>query len=92
MTDSMFVLHDGYPVQLSLYNGVLQRVESVITRMKTGKKYTLKRLCGSAFWDPLGPGQQRIAGRCFSHMVLIGRLPLPLAKSDHEYPKRYKLK
>lgn len=92
MTDSIFVLHDGYPVQLSLYNGVLQQVKNVIKRMKPGRKYTLKRLCGSAFWNPLGPGNQRIAGRCFSHMVLMELLPLTLAKTDHEYPRRYKLK
>lgn len=87
-----FVLHDGYSVELSLYNGILQRVGSVITRMKPGRKYTLKRLCGSAFWDPLGPGKQRIAGRCFSHMVLMELLPLTLAKPDYDYPRRYKLK
>lgn len=87
-----FVLHDGYPVELALYKSIQKRVEGAIPKMKPGRKYELKTLCGYNFWDPLGSGKQRLAGRCLYHMVLLGLLPLTLAKTDTEYPRRYKLK
>jgi hypothetical protein len=87
-----FLLHDGYSVELTLYNGILKRVEGAIPKMKPGRKYELRRLCGYNFWDPLGPGKQRIAGRSLSHMVVMELLPLTVAKANYEYPKQYKLK
>jgi hypothetical protein len=85
------VLYDGYTVPAEFYHAVRLQVEAIIPAMERGGKYTLKLLCGEAFWRPLSHGDRRMAGRCMAQMVVSGLLPLCFADGKHEYPKLYRL-
>lgn len=88
---NIIFLYDGYSVSEKLYMAVLYQVEEVIPAMECDVKYTLKMLCGDAFWRTLSDGEKRMAGRCMAHMVVNKRLPLRFADSKHEYPKWYRI-
>lgn len=87
-------LYDGdkvYTVPAVLFDAVRYQVKEAIPFLVRGKKYTLRWFCGEVFWQLLGDGDKRMAGRCMAHMVFNGQLPLRFAKSKHEYPKHYQL-
>jgi len=67
-------------------------VVEIIPALEPGAGYTLKTLCGDAFWGKLSPGEQKQAGWCMKHLVLSGELPLIITESKHEYPIYYQLK
>jgi hypothetical protein len=88
------ILYDGetfYTVQKDFYDAIRHQVADIIHLLNPGEKYTLEMLCGPDFWNPLGEGKQRMAGRCMVDIVRNGLLPLSFAESQHEFPKYYQL-
>lgn len=92
MTNTNVLLYDGYSVPKILFDQVQQQVEGVIPMLERDERYTLEMLCEPNYWTMLDDGERRKAGRCMSHMVYMEILPLEVAESKHEYPKRYRLK
>lgn len=85
------LLSDGYQVTKTFYDNVRKQVEASLPAMERDARYTLKMLCGATYWDQLGRGERRTAGRCMSDMVENKLLPLRVAETKHEYPKYYQL-
>lgn len=83
------LLGDGYCVSSDFYTALIRQVEAIVPALDAFESYTLKALCGDAFWRQLSNGERRMAGRCMAHMVSHKILPLTFAKTKHEYPKRY---
>lgn len=92
LTTVRVVLPDGYSVSGAFLSAVQAQVEDVLPQLKPGHAYTADELCGPEFWNDLGPGEQRNAGRCLAYLVAQGALPLVHVPGKHEYPRRYRLK
>lgn len=82
------ILHDGTSVKESFYNMILEQIYEVIPGMEPGVSYTAEDLCGEEFWMLLGNGCF-LAGKCVSHMVKAGKLPLDLHGCEHKLPRKY---
>ncbi len=68
--------HDGAPTDPEFYELVRRTVEKKITNLMVNYDYTLKRICGSCFWDELDSWQVIQAGMYMSHMVQTHQLDL----------------
>ena len=89
------ILFDGetsYTVTKAFYDAIRYQVEDILPALIRSAKYTLKELCGDAFWQQLGAGEQRMAGRCMADMVCRELLPVLFTEGKHEYPLYYRLK
>jgi hypothetical protein len=61
-----------YPLAKEVYHAVLQGR----SMMPHGKPLTARQICGKPFWDSLGDGQRRFAGRFISAAVRLGMFGL----------------
>jgi hypothetical protein len=76
-----------------LYLQVEKDVSDRIPRMKAKQLYRLQDIYGDALWASLGNAWvKRKAGRCFAHMVSIGKFPLKFVQYGRSATKRYQLK
>ncbi len=83
----------GYTAPVAFYKIVEQQVEDVMHQVQAGKIYTLEELCGDEFWLILKtPFNQRLAGRCFAHMVDKGRFPFEFIQYKNSKTKHYILR
>jgi hypothetical protein len=83
----------GYTAPVALYEIVAQQVEDAMHQVQVGKIYTLEELCGDEFWLILEtPNNQRMAGRCFAHMVDQGRFPFEFIQYKNSKTKHYILR
>ena len=89
--DSKRLLRDGYSVPEHFYQYVKTAVADVVQVLDPEAKYKTEHLMGKDSWDAMSPGDRRIAGRCLSHMVACGELPLAEETQRHEYPKWYRV-
>lgn len=93
VTDVQFALSAKTPELLSesdhmivaIYHQVMTRVEFI----PFGIDVTLETICGPEFWDDLGEGEQRYAGKCMKRLVIDGMVPFCIAETEHEYPLAY---
>lgn len=86
-------LPGGYKVPLEFYEIVASQVEDVMHEVQTDKIYTAKMLCGDVFWGILKtPYNQRLAGKCFAHMVSQGRFPFEFIQYKRSKTKHYILR
>lgn len=77
----------------ALYLQVEKDVSDRIPRLVTGKLYRLQDIYGNDQWESLGNAWvKRKAGRCFAHMVSIGKFPLKFIQYKRSVTKRYQLK
>ena len=87
-------LYDGqrtYWVELEYYNSILELVIWIVPALMPGATYTTEMLLGPDFWTPLDDAGKQLVGRCVSHMVRHGRLPLRRVGCHHRHPVRYEL-
>lgn len=91
-TNTYVFLHDGYAVPLAFLDSVQQQVEEILPTLKPKARYTAKMLCGTKFWDQLGSGNKKIAGRCLASMVTRNLVPLSSAGRNPQNAKQYQLK
>lgn len=84
----------GHLVPTALYQQVMNQVRSRMSTVKENQLYVLKDICGENFWgERLNSSWQRqIAGRCFAHMVYVGRFPFRFVQHKRYATKRYVLK
>ncbi len=83
----------GYTAPVALYEIVAREVEDGMHQVQAGKIYTLEELCGDVFWLILKtPFNQRLAGRCFAHMVHHGRFPFEFIQYKNSKTKHYILR
>ena len=84
----------GHSVPTALYEKVMAQVESRMQTIVDVKLYVLKDICGDSFWEGqlLSSWQRRMAGRCFAHMVAVGRFPFRFVQYKRCATKRYELK
>ena len=83
----------GYKAPVAFYKIVAQQVEDAMYQVKADKIYTLKELCGDEFWLILNtPRNQRLAGKCFAHMVDQGRFPFAFIQYKRSRTKHYILR
>jgi len=93
MPQETMELLGGYKAPLAFYGFVEEQVEDAMKEVQAGKIYTLEMLCGGEFWLILEtPNNQRLAGRCFAHMVHQGRFPFEFKQYKRSPTKRYQLK
>jgi hypothetical protein len=70
------------PVELDFYLQVHRYMQEGVELLaelgltKTGERLTVEDFHGKAIWKEYGTENAKIAGRCVSHMVRRGRLPL----------------
>ena len=88
-TEVYMILHDGTPVQKSLYESVRLLVEDVLDVLIPGVGYTTEQLCGEDFWKPLDEVKRRLAGKCLANLVMTGQIPLQIQGCKHQYPRKY---
>lgn len=78
---------------VALYEIVARQVEGAMHQVQAGEIYTLEELCGDEFWLILEtPSNQRLAGRCFAHMVHRGRFPFEFIQYKNSKTKHYILR
>ena len=84
----------GHSVPTALYEKVMAQVERRMQTIVDVKLYVLKDICGDSFWEGqlLSSWQRRMAGRCFAHMVAVGRFPFRFVQYKRCATKRYELK
>lgn len=88
----IYIVVKGHHIKKSLADSVQAQILSRVESLSDYPPYTLERLCGYAFWDPL-PKEDRInAGIYVSHQVEMGNLPLRHVLRKQQYPKHYRLK
>jgi len=76
----------------SLYDQVSRDIADRIAQLVPGKLYRLQDIYGDQPWTSLGNAWvKRKAGRCFAHMVSIGRFPLTFVQYKRSATKRYLL-
>jgi hypothetical protein len=76
-----------------LYLRVAKDVSDRIPQLNANKLYRLQDIYGDALWASLGNAWvKRKAGRCFAHMVSIGKFPLKFVQYGRSATKRYQLK
>ena len=49
-------------------------------------EYLTEQLCGKVFWELIGDGMHRLAGKCIRKLAEQGILPLVIVIKRHEYP------
>lgn len=77
----------------SLYLQVEKDLADRIPRLVAGRLYRLQDIYGDDQWACLGNAWvKRKAGRCFAHMVAIGKFPLKFVQFKRYATKRYLLK
>lgn len=91
LTSTRVTFSPRYSVDAELCEAIARQVTEIIPALSRDAAYTLERLCGEVFWQPLSAGERRRAGRCMVWLVANSRLPLCFADSRHEYPKYYRL-
>ena len=93
MSDSDFfvVMYDGYPIPKAFFDQIQQQLEKTLPTLKRSGRYKARPVLGEAFWESLTNGERRMAGKCLAHLVSLKRVPLHFVKSNHEYPKFYRL-
>lgn len=84
------LLRDGYSVPEQFYGNIKATISDVIPGLDPRAKYKTEHLIGTDSWGAMSRGDRRTAGRCLSHMVAAGELPLEEAPQKHEYPKWYR--
>jgi len=83
----------GHQAPLTLYQQIERQVSSRMQTIIDGQLYTLKIIIGEALWGTLPNNQmKRMAGRCFAHMVSVGRFPFRFVQYKRYCTKRYQLK
>ena len=84
----------GHHAPTALYEQVMAQVERRMPTMVEEQLYVLKDICGERFWDETltSSWQRRMAGRCFAHMVAVGRFPVRFVQYKRYATKRYELK
>lgn len=88
----IYIVVKGHPIKKSLADCVQAKILSRVQSLSDYPAYTLERLCGYTFWDPL-PKEDRIsAGIYVSEQVEMGNLPLRHVPRKQQYPKHYRLK
>lgn len=76
----------------SLYEQVSRDIADRIAQLVPGKLYRLQDIYGDQPWTSLGNAWvKRKAGRCFAHMVSMGRFPLTFVQYKRSATKRYLL-
>jgi hypothetical protein len=88
-TEYNLVLRLDLTVPKWLFDSVLQLVTEIAPGVDPSKEYTLEKLCGEEFWDPLSDGHRRLAGQCMVYMVEKERVPFCFAGHRCESPKKY---
>ncbi|PKO42912.1 MAG: hypothetical protein CVU29_11320 [Betaproteobacteria bacterium HGW-Betaproteobacteria-22] len=78
-------------VPTKLYEEVKHQMYMQLKNVQPNKLYTLKKMCGKEFWNGMNSWQQRMAGRAFAHMVVVGIFPFDFIKNKSP-TKRYLLK
>lgn len=91
-TPHLRILRDGMVVDGEFYDRIYSAVGARLATMLEGTLYTAEMLVGEEVWRQLSNGQCRLAGRCISDMVSNNDLPLVVAETRHEYPKKYLLR
>lgn len=79
-------------VPTKLYEEIKQHMLAQLHQVLPNRRYTLKQMCGKAFWSGMNSWQQRKAGRAFAHMVHVGLFPLEFIQHKKSPTKRYQLK
>ena len=90
-SNARLLLLGGYPVPEALYKSVLREAVAMIPGMGRGVSYTTEQICGKELWGRFDRGARIMAGRCMVQIVKCDALNLKVAKTAHEYPKRYEL-
>ena len=86
------VFDDNRQFDWAFCEAIRLQIEDVLDVLDPDESYTLEDLCGEVFWGQLSTTEHKIAGLIMARLVASGRLPLCVAPSRHEYPKRYRLK
>ena len=88
-TEMNLVLRLDLTVPKWLFDSVLQLVVEVEPGVNPYMEYTLRALCGEAFWEPLSKRHRHLAGQCMAYMVEHERVPYCFAGKLCESPKKY---
>lgn len=90
--DLVLVLDEKLSVNKAFLDALFNQVQSVIGALVPGTSYTLRTLCGEDFWGQLEPMDHIIAGRCMTHLIRTGKLPLVCEGKTPQNAKLYRLK
>lgn len=83
---------NGYSVPAVMYTDLMHHMEKQMPNIKAGNLYTLKSMCGRAFWNDMNSWQRRASGRAFAYMVHTGMFPFKFVQYKRSPTKRYLLK
>jgi hypothetical protein len=86
------MLQDGYCIPKALCDSVKFEVESILPAMIPNVNYTLRDLCGEEYWNQLGAGTGKLAGRFMADLVSRNLLPLSFGIKTDANAKTYRLK
>lgn len=78
-------------VPTKLYKEIQDQMYKQFNTLAPNRHYTLKQMCGKAFWKGMNSWQQRKAGRAFAHMVHMGIFHIEFVEHKST-SKRYQLK
>ena len=88
----IYIVVKGHSIKKSLTDIVQARVLARVEVLSDYPAYTLPKICGYDFWNPMTKEERINAGIFVSYQVQIGNLPLRHVERKHEYPKYYRLK
>lgn len=84
------VLPNGRQILEELALSFRDQVLRKIPELEYDRSYTLKQICGAAFWRLLSATEARTGGMYIAQLVADGQLPLEFANCPHAVPKRYR--
>ena len=88
----IYIVVKGHHIKKSLADCLDTLIPARVEQLSDYPAYTLEKVCGYPFWEPL-PREDRIAAGIYvSDQVEKGLLPLRHVERKHEYPKYYRLK
>ena len=92
MKQKYIQLRTGYPVSSSLYDSVLEKVQSALPKLVPGKPYKLKHIYGITVWGRLDIDDRLNAGRCMVDIAAKKLLPLEHIGRGGDNAALYQLK
>lgn len=73
---------NGYFLPLNLTQSLHTQIEMRLHEMEPGSTYSLKNICGKAFWKTLTKQERRLAYNCVDFLIEYEDLPLEPIEFD----------
>ena len=87
---STTILCNRHRMDTDFLNVIYVVVQERVPSLPYDDNLTLKKICGTAFWEELEGYEVEMAGLCMSHLVTTNAVPMEHAGRDTHNAKLYR--